>query len=52
MKKIVTPLLLLLLMNDLQAQFQQLYEKKEFIRGNDTLQYRTMHLPNRSCCRG
>lgn len=43
MHRIVITLFWLLAMKNLPAQFQQLYEKKEFIRGNDTLRYRILY---------
>jgi predicted peptidase len=43
MQKIVISLLLLLFMNNLSAQYKDLYEKKEFINGNDTLRYRILY---------
>jgi predicted peptidase len=46
MHKIVTTLLLLLLMNNLSAQNNELYGKKEFISGNDTLRYRMLYPVN------
>ena len=46
MQKIVTSLLLLLLMNNLSAQYKDLYEKKEFISGTDTLRYRILYPVN------
>ena len=39
-------LLLLLVMNNLFAQDNNLYEKKEFIKGNDTLRYRLLYPMN------
>lgn len=46
MQKIVLTLVLALVMTNLPAQFQQLYEKKEFISGGDTLRYRILYPVN------
>lgn len=44
LKSISTLLLLIFAMNDLSAQnSNSLYEKKEFIKGNDTLRYRMLY---------
>jgi predicted peptidase len=43
MQKILTTVLFLLIMGSISAQYQQLYEKKELIKGNDTLRYRIMY---------
>jgi predicted peptidase len=43
MQKILTTILYLLIMQTASTQYQQLYEKKEFIKGNDTLRYRILY---------
>lgn len=43
MKKIMIALLLFMFMNNLEAQYKDLYEKKEFIAGSDTLRYRILY---------
>ncbi len=43
MYKLTFTLLLSLVMTNLPAQFQQAYEKKEFISGGDTLRYRILY---------
>jgi len=43
MYKLVLTLFLAFVMTNLPAQFQQLYEKKEFISGGDTLRYRILY---------
>ncbi|WP_209136998.1 MULTISPECIES: carboxylesterase family protein [Niastella] len=43
MHRLVLTLLLAFAMTNLSAQFQQLYEKKEFITGGDTLRYRILY---------
>lgn len=46
MVRILFPLLLLLAMNNLSAQVSNLYEKKEFIKGTDTLRFRMLYPVN------
>lgn len=46
MQKLLITLLLLLSMINLAAQYKELYEKKEFISGNDTLRYRMLYPVN------
>lgn len=46
MHKLVFTLLLAFTMTNLPAQFQQLYEKKEFVRDGDTLRYRMLYPVN------
>ncbi|OQP67553.1 dienelactone hydrolase family protein [Niastella populi] len=46
MQKILTLLILISAMNKLMAQDNNLYEKKEFIKGADTLRYRMLHPAN------
>lgn len=46
MPRLAITLCWLFVMNNLSAQFEQLYEKKEFISGNDTLRYRILYPVN------
>ena len=46
MHRIAIILICLLAMNNLSAQYNDLYEKKEFITGNDTLRYRILYPVN------
>ncbi|HUP11544.1 MAG TPA: hypothetical protein VM187_05015, partial [Niastella sp.] len=46
MVRIFFSILLVLVMNNLPAQVNNLYEKKEFIKGNDTLRYRMLRPVN------
>jgi predicted peptidase len=46
MVRIILPLLLVLAMNNLSAQVSNLFEKKEFIKGTDTLRYRILYPVN------
>jgi len=43
MQKLTIALFLMLAMNSVTAQYKDLYEKKEFISGNDTLRYRMLY---------
>lgn len=46
MQKLLITLFCLLAINSLMAQYKDLYEKKEFISGNDTLRYRILYPVN------
>jgi predicted peptidase len=46
MQKLTITLFLMLVINNLSAQYKDLYEKKEFINGNDTLRYRILYPVN------
>jgi len=43
MQKLLITLCWLLVMKTVAAQYQDLYEKREFVRGNDTLRYRLLY---------
>jgi predicted peptidase len=46
MQKLLITLFWLLAMKAVAAQYQDLYEKREFVRGNDTLRYRLLYPVN------